>query len=105
MNTELAKIIRNDLIALDTFEMEIEGFTNSKAGQFINIKTGDTSLLLRRPISVCEVKENSIVITYKVVGAGTKVLSEKKVNDYLDILKHHLQLLQLHQLQLQLHDL
>lgn len=86
MNTELAKIIRNDLIALDTFEMEIEGFTNSKAGQFINIKTGDTSLLLRRPISVCEVKENSIVITYKVVGAGTKVLSEKKVNDYLDIL-------------------
>ncbi|MGM9971145.1 MAG: dihydroorotate dehydrogenase electron transfer subunit [Anaeroplasmataceae bacterium] len=82
----LAKVIRNELIADLTYEMEIEGFTEAVAGQFINIKTGDNALLLRRPISISEVTDNSIIITYKVVGAGTKVLSEKKPGDILDIL-------------------
>ncbi len=79
------RIIRNDLIAPDVYEMELEGLT-SLPGQFINIKTGDKSLLLRRPISVSEVLENSIIITYKVVGAGTKILSDKLPNEYLDVL-------------------
>lgn len=82
----LAKVIRNDLISDLTYEMEIEGFTEAKAGQFINIKTGDNALLLRRPISISEILDNSIVITYKVVGAGTLVLSQKKPGDILDIL-------------------
>lgn len=86
MESRLAKIIRNELINEDTYEMEIEGFTSSKAGQFINVKTGDNALLLRRPISVSEVLENSIIITYKVVGAGTKVLSMKNPGETLDIL-------------------
>ncbi len=86
MSVGLAKIIRNELIAIDTYEMEIEGFTESKPGQFVNIKTGDNSLLLRRPISISEIKNNSIVITYKVVGAGTKVLSEKQVGELIDVL-------------------
>lgn len=86
MKDVCAKILRQDLIALDTYEMEIEGFSDALPGQFINIKTGDNALLLRRPISICEIKENSIVITYKVVGAGTKVLSEKKAGENLDVL-------------------
>lgn len=86
MRKEIGRIIRNNLIIEDTYEMEIEGFSDAKPGQFINIKTGDNALLLRRPISVCEVKESSIIITYKVVGAGTKILSEKKPGDVLDIL-------------------
>lgn len=83
---KIAKILRNDLIALDTYEMEIEGFTNANAGQFINIKTGDNALLLRRPISISEVLDKSIIITYKVVGKGTTVLSKKLPGDTLDIL-------------------
>lgn len=85
MNT-IARVLRNDLIAYETYEMEIEGFTNAHAGQFVNIKTGDNALLLRRPISISEVLDNSIVITYKVVGKGTTVLSQKKPGDYLDVL-------------------
>lgn len=86
MKKEIGKVIRNNLIIDDTYEMEISGFTDAKPGQFINIKTGDNALLLRRPISICEVNDASIVITYKVVGAGTKILSEKKAGDSLDIL-------------------
>lgn len=86
MKDEHAKILRQDLIALDTYEMEIEGFSDAKPGQFINIKTGDNALLLRRPISISEIKDESIVITYKVVGAGTKALSLKKSGDYIDVL-------------------
>lgn len=79
-------IIRNNLISDDTYEMEIEGFADAAPGQFVNVKTGDNALLLRRPISISEVKDSSIIITYKVVGAGTKILSEKKAGDVLDIL-------------------
>lgn len=86
MRKEIGKIIRNNLIIDDTFEMEIEGFTDARPGQFVNVKTGDNALLLRRPISISEVTETSIIITYKVVGAGTKILSEKKPGDVLDIL-------------------
>lgn len=86
MKNEIGKVIRNNLIFDDTYEMEIEGFSDATPGQFVNVKTGDNSLLLRRPISISEVNANSIVITYKVVGAGTKILSEKKPGDLLDIL-------------------
>ena len=86
MKNEIGKVSRNNLIFDDTYEMEIEGFSDATPGQFVNVKTGDNSLLLRRPISISEVNANSIVITYKVVGAGTKILSEKKPGDLLDIL-------------------
>lgn len=44
-------------------------------GQFVNIKLD--GLYLRRPISVCDVpKDGVLVIIYKVVGKGTELMSE-----------------------------
>ena len=86
MNYKIGEVIKNEQILEDTYEMELYGFENAKPGQFVNVSVGDKSMLLRRPISISEVKDKSIVIIYKVVGDGTEILSHKKAGDVLDIL-------------------
>ncbi|MGM9947130.1 dihydroorotate dehydrogenase electron transfer subunit [Floccifex sp.] len=82
---EKARIISNDEIAKDVFRMELE--TNiskiAKPGQFIEIQV--PSFFLRRPISINEIKDNSIVIIYKILGNGTKELSTFEVDTALDV--------------------
>ncbi|MGM9912376.1 dihydroorotate dehydrogenase electron transfer subunit [Floccifex sp.] len=72
---EDARIIQNVEIAKDVYKMELE--TNickeAKAGQFIEITV--PGFFLRRPISIHEIKEHSIVIIYKVLGQGTKEMT------------------------------
>lgn len=86
MNYKIGEVIKNNPILEDTFEMEIAGFADAKPGQFVNVSVGDKSMLLRRPISISQVKEESIVIIYKVVGKGTEILASKKPGDVLDVL-------------------
>lgn len=47
-------------------------------GQFVNLSTGDNSLLLRRPLGACLVEGNDISVCYQVKGAGTQTLSRVK---------------------------
>ena len=53
-------------------------------GQFVNIRLDGN--FLRRPISVSDWDEESFTLLYKVVGAGTKQLSEMQPGQTLDIL-------------------
>ena len=64
-------------IAKDVYEMDLSGDTTAitAAGQFVNIRID--GCYLRRPISVCAVDTGVLRLIYKVVGAGTKCLSEK----------------------------
>lgn len=80
------KIISNKKLAQDTFEMVLEGDTSSlkNPGQFINIAL--EGLYLRRPISVCHYEEGKITIIYKVVGKGTRQMSQMKAGESLDVL-------------------
>lgn len=80
------KVKSNKKIADQVFEMILEGQTKyiQKPGQFINIEI--EGFYLRRPISICEYKENEIKIIYKVVGEGTEVLSKMQIDNKLDIL-------------------
>ncbi len=57
----------------------------TKPGQFLHILCGGDAYL-RRPISVCEVLEDSIRFIFQVKGIGTDELSKKNVGDMLDIL-------------------
>lgn len=86
MNIGNAKITKKIQLTNDIFEYTLEFKNDAVPGQFINIKTGDNSLLLRRPISIKDSNEEEIVITFRVVGAGTKILAEKNVGDTLDII-------------------
>lgn len=62
---------------------------NAIPGQFVNIKCCDgLNTLLRRPISICCVdrRKNTFDVIFQIKGIGTKYLSSKKINDFVDVL-------------------
>ena len=78
-------------IARSIFELVLKGdlvSTMLQAGQFVNVKTGDGGLILRRPISICKIdsKTSELTLIYRAEGAGTRILSEKLAGEYVDIL-------------------
>lgn len=80
------KIIENKALTNDIYQMTFEGNLKALPGQFVNIKINDSSLLLRRPISVYDNTKNSLSIIYRVCGEGTKEMSTYKVGDTVNVL-------------------
>lgn len=60
----------------------------AKPGQFISIYSHDSSRILPRPISICEVDTEfrSLRLVYRVVGAGTKEFSKLKAGQKVKIM-------------------
>jgi dihydroorotate dehydrogenase electron transfer subunit len=56
----------------------------SQPGQFLHIKPKST--ILRRPISIHNIEQQTVYILFKVRGRGTKEIAEYKPGDQLDIL-------------------
>lgn len=88
---EKMSIVSHQEIASDIFELILQGdlvSTMLQAGQFVNVKVGDGSLILRRPISICNIdqEKSKLTLIYRSEGAGTQVLSHKKTGEYVDIL-------------------
>lgn len=88
----LSKILQNKKIGPDIFSMIIEApeiASIALPGQFIHIRCSQAlSPLLRRPISIAskDVQKGILEIIYRVVGQGTKLLSEKKEGDPVDLM-------------------
>lgn len=57
----------------------------AKPGQFLHIKCGD-ALLLRRPISICDVYGEFVRLVVDVRGQGTRWLSQRRAGDDIDVL-------------------
>ncbi|MFN3966861.1 MAG: dihydroorotate dehydrogenase electron transfer subunit [Endomicrobiia bacterium] len=55
----------------------------SQPGQFITILTNK---ILRRPFCISSVKKDKIEILYKIVGEGTKWLSERKKGEKINVI-------------------
>jgi dihydroorotate dehydrogenase electron transfer subunit len=57
-------------------------------GQFLHLRVPQNDLLLRRPISINDInhEEGTCRIIYRVEGDGTRVFSEMKVGDKLDVM-------------------
>lgn len=83
-------IISKKELVKDVYEMVLEGKAASfiqTPGQFINMKINDSlEPYLRRPMSICDYDENHIKIIFKVVGEGTKILSQKEIGETIDCL-------------------
>ena len=83
-------ITKIENIADDVYEMTLKGEGAkyiSQPGQFINIKINESlQPYLRRPMSISDYDENTIVIVFKVVGQGTEILKNKQIGDQLDCL-------------------
>jgi len=84
-------VVSQQEIAHDIFELVLKGDLVRimlQAGQFVNVKVGDGGLILRRPISICNIdhEKSELTLIYRAEGAGTKALSERKADEYVDIL-------------------
>ena len=85
MTESVFTVISNEKIAKNTYKMLLSGNTDgARSGQFVNIKID--GFFLRRPISVCDIEENTLTLIYKTVGAGTDKLSKTEKGEKLDIL-------------------
>ena len=84
------KVIRNEEVASKVFVLTIRDkriASLASPGQFVNIRVRDSYFpLLRRPFSIHYVDADNFKIIYKVIGEGTKILSNYKQGEELDII-------------------
>ena len=75
MKQGIFEIIENIPLTENVFKMTLRGDVSAitAPGQFVNIQLD--GLYLRRPISVCDLGEDTLTIIYKAVGKGTKQMS------------------------------
>ena len=85
MKQGLFTIVENKPLTESVFRMVLRGDTSAitAPGQFVNIQLD--GLYLRRPISVCDVQGDLLIIIYKVVGKGTRQMSAMETGT-LDLL-------------------
>ncbi len=84
----ISEILSKREIANGIFEFVIDAdnkLGQAKAGQFIHVKC-DNTVFLRRPISICEIKNNTLRFIFQVRGKGTNALSGFNVGDKLNVL-------------------
>lgn len=86
MKQSIFTIIENLPIAASVYKMTLRGDTAAitASGQFVNLKLDGE--FLRRPISVCDVENDTLTLIYKVVGEGTEKMSRYEKGTRLDIL-------------------
>ncbi len=85
MKQGLFEIVENTPLTETVWRMRLRGDTSAitAAGQFVNIRLD--GLFLRRPISVCDCEGDILTLVYKVVGKGTRQMSEM-THGTLDVL-------------------
>lgn len=91
MKQEIMEITAQRLLAPRIYEMTLTGELvkeMSVPGQFVHLRVPRNDLLLRRPISINHIdQENGTFrIIYRVEGDGTRVFSELKPGDKLDVM-------------------
>lgn len=85
MRSSAALIRSNIKIAEDTWKMDLKTdiAPEVQCGQFVQVLV--PGQFLRRPVSVCEVLADGIILVYRKIGAGTSVMADMKAGEMLDI--------------------
>ena len=86
MQKRIFHIESNDAVARDTFRIVLrtDGPVAVRSGQFVDLDI--PGYYLRRPISVSDSLPDGVVLYYKVVGEGTRVLSTMSPGSALELL-------------------
>lgn len=71
-------ILVNENLGQDFYLMKVQEKNTAEMGQFYMLRAWDTYPVLSRPISVYDADGETVSFLYKVVGKGTKQLSELK---------------------------
>jgi len=86
------KIAKSEMLNADTFLLTIESeriAKKARPGQIVHVKCGNgTEVYLRRPISICSVdrEKGTFDLAIQIRGNGTKILSNMKPGDEIDII-------------------
>jgi dihydroorotate dehydrogenase electron transfer subunit len=87
---EICRIESNRQIADNIFELVLSGRMThemKQPGQFVHIKVAEgVDPLLRRPISISSIKQDTFTIIYRKQGRGTSLLAEKSTGMEIDVL-------------------
>ncbi len=90
MKQKCIPIIENTMIARSIWRIVLKDAdlaSQTLPGQFYEFKVSDTfDPILRRPISIGDVRGDELVFYYKVVGKGTELLTRFKAGQVLDVL-------------------
>ena len=80
------EILSNLPVTPNCYRLELagEGLPVFSPGQFVQLEV--PGKYLRRPISVCDCLDGRIVLIYKTVGEGTKILSQLVPGQALEVL-------------------
>ena len=84
----ICEVVDNTLLTDAVFSITVKNRDlahGSFPGQFLHIKCGEARIL-RRPISICNIKNDNIRFVFEVKGEGTRWLSKCRVGEELDIL-------------------
>ena len=86
MQKRIFHIESNDPVARDTFRLVLRtgGPVVMRSGQFVDIAL--PGFYLRRPISVSDVLPDGLVLYYKVVGEGTRLMAGMQPGAELELL-------------------
>ena len=84
------KLIKKEKLTDEIFKFSVEAkevAKDAKPGQFIEIRVSDEiEPLLRRPISIHNIEGDCLEFIFQVKGKGTKILANKEIGEYIDIL-------------------
>jgi len=87
---EQAMVIRQEEVAEDIYSMWIktEAAKTAKPGQFVNLYCYDGSMILPRPISICEIdpEREALRVVYRVNGKGTRLFSKYMAGDEIELM-------------------
>ncbi len=85
---ETGTVIRQERIADGIWRMELAcgAAANARPGQFVSLYCADGAHLLPRPISLCRIHPDRLVLVYRVAGAGTEMFSRLSAGDELDLM-------------------
>lgn len=82
--------MKKRIISADYFKMTLYSANialEALPGQFVEMKASDSlDPLLRRPLGIHRVQGKTFDILCNIVGKGTRILSEKKEGDYVDVI-------------------
>ncbi len=87
---EDCRVIENIKLGSDIYKISLQApsiCALATAGQFVQVQTSKTlQPILRRPISIADVIGDKLVLIYRIVGEGTRLLVNAKAGDIISIL-------------------
>lgn len=81
----MGKIRSNKKVDQDFYLMTVEQENDARMGQFYMLRAWDIYPVLSRPISVFDADGQTVSFLYKVIGKGTKMLSELEAGEEITL--------------------